>query len=178
MEAIKRSDLCPSNHTRYSRYLIHGQAIGMKILLYSGVPRVRRTKKCRVSGITLMRAASTVRAVGAVRSIEGWLAHRVICSWNIHARVLREEIVRFEHQINVLNWHDRPILRARNVSRADSEVEHDVLVLDASVSIFDPSANRVLRLLTSLWDVLSTWPHPATIYTLLISYNPQRLVSK
>lgn len=52
-----------------------------------------------------MRAASAVRAVGAVRSTEGWLAHRVICSWNIHARVLREEIVRFEQQINVLNWH-------------------------------------------------------------------------
>lgn len=82
-----------------------------------------------------MGAASAVRAVGAIRSIEGWLAHRVICSWDIHARILREEIVRFEHQINVLNWHaegglggrtliysewysHRPILRARNVSRA------------------------------------------------------------
>jgi hypothetical protein len=31
-----------------------------------------------------------------------------------------------------------------------SEVEQDVLVLDASVSIFDPSANRVLRLLKQL----------------------------
>jgi hypothetical protein len=62
-----------------------------------------------------MRAASAVRAIGAVRSIEGWLAHRVIGSWNIHARVLREEIVRFEQQINVLNWHAKKGLGGRTL---------------------------------------------------------------
>ena len=66
------------------------------------------------SGVSSVRAASLpVRSVGAIRSVnsraigESRLAQRVVRSWYIHTRVLREEIVRFEQQTDVLNWHAR-----------------------------------------------------------------------
>ena len=163
---------------------------------------------------TSRRTVRSVRAISVIPISKRRRAVYVLGSRNIHARVLDEEAVGFEEDVDVLHGHTaKPAvsmtfvnvnqiltlasllgagcascLRSFKMScamrtewvatRTNSEVEHDVLVVDASLSFFDPSANRILRLLTSLGNILSTRPHPSTPGSLNILHNPERLVRK
>ena len=53
---------------------------------------------------------------------------------NIDSRAARKKTARLQMKPRALNWHDRPIFIARNVIRAKHMPQHDIGVLNLSIS--------------------------------------------